>query len=149
MCNFLIYLLTALLSYDNVDSNKVILRKRGKEMTSIYKYEHPYVCTDAVVFRINTEATDNYRKLPEASLSVLLYQRESEPFKGLWSLPGGFLNIDETPEDNIRRKLASKSPVTECYLEQLYTFCDIDRDPRGRVISVAYLGLMADNKSEE
>lgn len=116
--------------------------------TDIFKYEHPFVCTDAVVFRIDTEEAGNYRKLPEAKLSVLLHRRTAEPFKDLWSLPGGFLNIDETPEDNIQRKLAEKSPITNCYLEQLYTFSDIDRDPRGRVISIAYLGLMVDKQSE-
>lgn len=115
-------------------------------MTDIFEYEHPFVCTDVVVFRIDTQESDNYRKLPEAKLSVLLYKRQSEPFEGKWCLPGGFLNIDETPEDNIKRKLAEKSPLTDCYLEQLYTFCDVQRDPRGRVISIAYLGLLPDTR---
>ena len=91
-------------------------------MSDIVNYEHPFVCTDAVVFRIDTQETDNYRKLPEATLSVLLYNRQSEPYAGKWCLPGGFLNIDETPEDNIKRKLSEKSPISDCYLEQLYTF---------------------------
>lgn len=114
-------------------------------MSSIFDYEHPFVCTDAVVFRIDTQEADSYRKLPETKLSVLLYNRPSEPSKGKWCLPGGFLNIDETPEDNIRRKLSEKSQLTECYLEQLYTFSDIERDERGRVISIAYLGLVTES----
>ena len=117
-------------------------------MSDIVNYEHPFVCTDAVVFRIDTQETDNYRKLPEATLSVLLYNRQSEPYAGKWCLPGGFLNIDETPEDNIKRKLSEKSPISDCYLEQLYTFCDLNRDPRGRVISISYLGLLPDSKRE-
>lgn len=117
-------------------------------MAGIYDYEHPFVCTDAVVFRITTQEADSYRKLPEPKLSVLLYNRPVEPFQGKWCLPGGFLNIDETPEDNIRRKLAEKSQLMECYLEQLYTFCDIERDVRGRVISIAYLGLVKESEEK-
>ncbi len=118
-------------------------------MYSIFDYEHPYVCTDATVFTIKTEEPDSYRKLPTSKLSILLYQRTDEPFKNKWCLPGGFLNIDEIPEDNIRRKLTDKTQVKECYLEQLFTFCDIKRDPRARVISITYLGLMNESESNK
>lgn len=111
-------------------------------MESIFDYEHPFVCTDAVIFTIRTQVPDSYRKLPEMSLRVLLYLRDTDPHKDCWCLPGGFLNIDELPEDNIRRKLSVKTDIGECRLEQLHTFCDVNRDPRGRVISIAYLGLM-------
>jgi len=116
---------------------------------SIFNYEHPFVCTDAVVFTIKTQEPDSYRKLPEASLRVLLYKREINPHINKWCLPGGFLNIDELPEDNIRRKLSVKTDIGECWLEQLYTFCDLDRDSRARVISIAYLGLMSEAVSKE
>ncbi len=116
-------------------------------MDSIFAYEHPYVCTDAAVFTVKTEEPDSYRKLPTTKLSILLYQRTDEPFKNKWCLPGGFLSIEEMPEDNIKRKLADKTQVKECYLEQLYTFCNIDRDPRARVISITYLGLMKEEES--
>lgn len=116
-------------------------------MDSIFKYEHPYVCTDAAVFTVKTEESDNYRKLPTTKLCILLYQRTEEPFKDKWCLPGGFLNINEMPEDNIKRKLTDKAKVRECYLEQLFTFCDINRDPRARVISITYLGLMNETES--
>jgi len=109
---------------------------------SIHGYEHPYVTTDAVVFSVQSSEPSSYRKLPEMKLRVLLYKREEEPFRDKWCLPGGFLNIDELPEINIRRKLSEKSAVSNCWLEQLYTFCDVERDPRDRVISIAYLGLM-------
>lgn len=116
-------------------------------MNSIKNYEHPYVCSDAIVFSIKTEKPDSYRKLPLTKLMLLLYQRNDEPFKGKWCLPGGFLNIDELPEDSIKRKLSLKANVTSCYLEQLFTFCGLERDPRGRVISIAYLGLMSEEEA--
>ncbi|MCL2059156.1 MAG: NUDIX domain-containing protein [Oscillospiraceae bacterium] len=116
-------------------------------MDGIFEYEHPFVCTDAAVFTIKTIEPDSYRKLPETILRVLLYQRAVEPHMGKWCLPGGFLSIDELPEDNIRRKISEKSRVDKCWLEQLYTFCDLDRDPRARVISITYLGLMEEAES--
>ncbi len=127
--------------------------KTNKSEDSIFDYEHPFVCTDAVVFTIKTERIDSYRKLPETNLRILLYKRNTEPFNNKWCLPGGFLNIDETPEENIKRKLLEKSKVEHCWLEQLYTFCNVDRDPRSRVISITYLGLIneldSQNLSEE
>ena len=118
-------------------------------MDSIFNYEHPFVCTDAVVFTIKTEESDSYRKLPETSLRILLYMRTTEPYENKWCLPGGFLNIDELPEDNICRKISEKSHIDKCWLEQLYTFCDLNRDPRARVLSIAYLGLMNEAESQK
>ncbi len=117
-------------------------------MKSIFQYEHPFVCTDAVVLTLKEQKTDNYRKLPETELRILLYRRTESPYQDCWCLPGGFLNIDEMPEDNIRRKIFEKSHVNRCYLEQLYTFCRVDRDPRARVISLSYLGLMDEDTSD-
>ena len=118
-------------------------------MDSIFNYEHPFVCTDAVVFTIKTQEADSYRKLPDTSLRILLYKRLTEPYQDRWCLPGGFLNIDEMPSDNICRKISEKSHVDQCYLEQLYTFCNLNRDPRARVISISYLGLMNEEKSKK
>jgi len=115
----------------------------------IFKYEHPYVCTDAVIFTINTQESDSYRKLSDVNLRILLYHRPKEPYQNKWCLPGGFLNIDEMPENNIRRKILEKSHVDQCYLEQLYTFCGVGRDPRARVISLSYLGLMNEDESKK
>jgi len=116
-------------------------------LDNIFSYEHPFVCTDAVVFTIKTNTPDSYRKLPETNLRVLLYKRMTEPYQDRWCLPGGFLNIDEMPEGNIRRKISEKSHIDKCWLEQLYTFCDLNRDPRARVLSIAYLGLMDEAES--
>lgn len=79
----------------------------------------------------------------------MFYQRSFEPYNGKQCLTGGFLNINELPEDNIRQKLSLKTQVKECYLEQLFTFCEIDRYPRARVISIAYLGLMNEFESKK
>lgn len=117
-------------------------------MNDIFAYDHPFVCTDAVIFSVNTLETDDYRKLSETGLKILLYKRTTEPYQSKWCLPGGFLNIDEMPEDNIRRKIFEKSSVDNCYLEQLFTFCDLNRDPRARVISISYLGLLNEQASK-
>jgi len=121
---------------------------RCSTVDRIFDYEHPFVCTDAVVFSISTEEQDSYRKLPATSLRVLLYKRDTEPHQDKWCLPGGFLNIDEMPEDCIRRKISEKAYIERCWLEQLYTFCDLNRDPRARVLSITYLGLMNESESK-
>ena len=114
---------------------------------SIFNYEHPFICTDAVIFTIKTEEPHSYRKLPEIRLRILLYKRTSEPHQNKWCLPGGFLNIDEMPEHTICRKISEKAHIGKCWLEQLYTFCELGRDPRARVLSIAYLGLMNEAES--
>jgi 8-oxo-dGTP diphosphatase len=79
----------------------------------------------------------------EGTLHVLLIQRGIEPFKGRWALPGGFILKGESLEEAARRELAEETGVRDVYLEQLYTFGKPDRDPRGRVVTVAYYALMA------
>lgn len=75
-------------------------------------------------------------------LKVLLIQRKQEPFKECWALPGGFVESDESLEKAAARELKEEVGVTDVYLEQLYTFGEPKRDPRGRVISVAYFALV-------
>ena len=100
-------------------------------MPYTYEYPHPAVTVDAVVFGYD-----------DADLKVLLIQRDGPPYRGRWALPGGFVNINEGLEDAVRRELAEETGITELYLEQLYTFGEPKRDPRGRVISVAYYALV-------
>jgi 8-oxo-dGTP diphosphatase len=75
-------------------------------------------------------------------LRVLLVKRKDAPFEGSWALPGGFIRIDEGLEDAAKRLLREKAGVADVYLEQLYTFGSPGRDPRGRVITVAYFALI-------
>jgi 8-oxo-dGTP diphosphatase len=96
-----------------------------------YKYPHPAVTVDGVVFGYD-----------DADLKVLLIQRQQAPHKAKWALPGGFVGIDEALEDAARRELEEETGIAELYLEQLYTFGNPKRDPRERVISVAYYALV-------
>ena len=110
---------------------------------SLNNYERPSLTTDIVLFRIFNMQSSNTRKNAYKRLQVLLVERSAEPQKGKWSLPGGFVNIDEEISDNVLRKLKEKTGVTgNFYTEQLYTWGNIDRDERGRVISVSYMGLV-------
>lgn len=100
-------------------------------MAYTYDYPRPAVTVDCVVFGLD-----------EDDLKVLLIKRDQEPFKGRWALPGGFVNMDESLEAAAARELREETGIGDFYLEQLYTFGDPGRDPRGRVISVAYYALV-------
>jgi 8-oxo-dGTP diphosphatase len=95
-----------------------------------YAYPHPAVTTDVVLFTIR-----------DAQLQLLLIRRGNPPFKDCWALPGGFLDIDEDLDRCAARELQEETGVSDLYLEQLCTFGAVDRDPRERVISVAYFAL--------
>jgi 8-oxo-dGTP diphosphatase len=90
------------------------------------------VAVDAVVFGYD----------PEKGISILLIRRKYEPFQRVWALPGGLVANDESLEDAVRRELREESGVDVNYLEQLYSFGKPDRDPRNRVVTVAYFGLV-------
>lgn len=91
---------------------------------------------DVVIFSIRPVAGSRPR------LQILLVRRGVEPFAGCWALPGGFIGPQESLEDAARRKLVEETGLRPSYLEQLYTFGRPDRDPRGRIISVAYYALV-------
>lgn len=98
-----------------------------------YTYDYPRlsVTTDCVIFGFD-----------EGELKILLIERGIDPFKGKWALPGGFLRMDESADDCARRELSEETGVSDVFIEQLYTFSDVDRDPRGRVVTVAYYALV-------
>ena len=100
-------------------------------MSYTYKYARPAVTADCVVFGLDKE-----------DLKILLIRRGVEPFKEKWALPGGFSVVGETMEDTARRELEEETGLNNVFLEQLYTFSDPDRDPRGHVVTVAYYALV-------
>src|SRR6476620_9089279 len=100
-------------------------------MPYTYPYSRPGLTVDCVVFGFD-----------EGELKVLLIQRALDPFKGKWALPGGFVRVDETLDEAARRELAEEAGLKNVFLEQLYTFGAVDRDPRERVVSVAYYALV-------
>lgn len=102
-------------------------------MTYSYEYPRPALTVDCVVFGLD---------LDEDDLEILLVRRGLEPFLGKWALPGGFVHIDETLEDAALRELEEETGLRRVFLEQLYTFGTLDRDPRERIVTVAYYALV-------
>ena len=103
--------------------------------------------TDICILSVSEESTNNYRKNNKKKMSVLLVKREDYPYKDKWCLPGGFVNPEtETLEMCAKRILKQETNITDIYIEQLYTFDRIDRDPRCRVISTSYIALIDKNK---
>lgn len=100
------------------------------------------VATDLLVFGISSKDHSDYRKLDSKKMSVILVKREAYPFKDKWCLPGGFVGIDEDLEKAPSRILTRETGLTDIYLEQLYTFGGVDRDPRMRVVTSSYMALV-------
>ena len=101
------------------------------ELKYCYKYPRPSVTTDCVIFGIDKE-----------ELSVLLVQRGNDPYKGYWAFPGGFLNMDEDAETGARRELNEETGFETDLIEEFGTFSGVNRDPRGRVITIAFYALV-------
>jgi 8-oxo-dGTP diphosphatase len=104
-------------------------------MPYTYKYPRPALTVDCVVFGVDEE-----------DLKVLLIRRANSPFANSWALPGGFVELDETTDEAARRELEEETGLKRIFLEQLYTFSDVNRDPRERVVSVAYYALVRLNE---
>ncbi|MEN0005389.1 MAG: NUDIX domain-containing protein [Bacteroidota bacterium] len=101
-------------------------------MPYTYEYPRPALTVDCVIFGFDASS----------KLKVLLIQRAHAPFEGQWALPGGFVDMDETLEQAALRELEEETGVKDVFIEQLYSFGHPERDPRGRVVSVAYFALI-------
>lgn len=95
------------------------------------RYERPSVAVDLILMSV-----------VEGTPAALLIRRDEHPHLGTWALPGGFVGIDESLDAAARRLLAGKARMEDAYVEQLYTFGAVDRDPRTRIVSVAYFALL-------
>lgn len=124
------------------------LNKHGlteEEFLSSYnasKYEKPSVTVDILVFTVTKEEEENYRKLPEKVLRLLMVKRGNHPYMGQWALPGGFIRNDESLDEAAFRELKEETNIDQIYMEQLYTWGEVARDPRTRVISASYMSLV-------
>jgi len=113
-------------------------------------FEKLSMTTDIVILSVSSKDSSNYRKTDKKMMSVLLVKRDTFPYKGKWCLPGGFLNPkEETLEQCARRILKRETNLSNIYLEQLYTFDRVDRDPRMRIVSTAYVALIDKNRLTE
>lgn len=102
-----------------------------EEKKYCYRYPHPAVTTDCVILTFH-----------ERQLKILLIKRGLAPFKGMWALPGGFIHIDESAEEGARRELEEETGLKCERVEQFHAFSDPDRDPRERVITIAFFALV-------
>lgn len=105
-------------------------------------YEKPSLTVDMLIFTVMEEEKENYRKLAEKSLKILLVKRGNHPDMGKWALPGGFVLTDESLDDAALRVLRKETNIENIYMEQLYTWGEVNRDPRTRVISSSYMALV-------
>lgn len=102
-----------------------------KKRTYTYDYPRPAVTADSVVFCNDSDG-----------LSVLLIERANDPFKGCWAFPGGFMDMEENAEDCAKRELKEETGMEVRSLEYLGTFSEVNRDPRGRTITIAYYAVV-------
>lgn len=110
------------------------------------KYQRPSVTSDVLIFTTEDQKEENSRKVPRKGMQVLLIKRDNYPHMGKWAIPGGFVNIKESLEDGAIRTLKEETGVENVYIEQLYTFGEVNRDNRTRVISVGNLALVSKEK---
>lgn len=111
---------------DSVKKNETM-----EEYRYHYKYPHPSVTTDCVIFGFDG-----------AKLNVLLIERRFDPYKGCWAFPGGFLEMEESADEGARRELMEETGLETAFIKQFHAFSKPDRDPRERVITIAYYALV-------
>ena len=109
------------------------MAKKGKY---VYDWPRPMVTVDAAVFTFSGDR-----------VKVLLINRGKEPFKGKWALPGGFVDMDEELEDAVARELEEETGLVGVRLEQMRTFGTVGRDPRGRMITIVFMGIAKEEQT--
>ena len=106
-------------------------------------FEKLSMTADILILSVSSKDSNNYRKTDKKMMSVLLVKRDDYPYKGMWCLPGGFLDPKtETLEECAKRVLKRETNLEDIYLEQLFTFDSVNRDPRMRIVSTAYVALI-------
>lgn len=122
--------------------NQAMTEQEFLKSYDISAFDRPSVTVDIVLLTISENKVDNYRKLANKSLKVLLIKRKEHPFIGKWALPGGFVRMDESLQAAAYRELKEETNVENAYLEQVHTYGDVYRDPRGRIVSTSYMSLV-------
>lgn len=123
--------------------------KSEEEFLKLYNpddFEQLSATVDILITSVSDTPTKNYRRLNKKSFSVLLVKRNTFPFKDKWCLPGGFVDVKETIDQAVERVLANETNLHDIYTEQLYTMGEVNRDPRMRVLSIAYMSLIDKNE---
>lgn len=126
--------------------SKEKLYKSEKEFLNNYDvniYERPSVTNDVIIFTTQDKVEKNSRKVPKKGMQILLIKRDEYPENGKWAIPGGFVGNDESLEEGALRKLKEETGIDNVYTEQLYSFGEINRDPRTRVISIGNIALIS------
>nr|WP_312291492.1 NUDIX domain-containing protein [Clostridium chromiireducens] len=109
-------------------------------------YERPSVTNDVIIFTTSDRIEKNSRKVPKKGMQILLIKRDDYPDIGKWAIPGGFVRNNESLESGAIRMLKEETGIDNVYTEQLYTFGELNRDPRTRVISIGNIALISKDK---
>ncbi len=129
----------------NKSKNMSAEEREFLENYDITIYDRPSVTADIAIFTIRNDESENYRRDAQKHLSVLLIKRGEYPYKNCWAFPGGFLKIDETIEQCVMRETIEETGITPSSIVPIGVFSDIDRDPRGRIISNAFASIITEN----
>ena len=110
---------------------------------NVNEFQRPSITNDVIIFTTDNLTEENSRKVPRKGMQVLLIKRDDYPEKEKWAIPGGFVNFNESLEEGAIRKLKEETGINNVYMEQLYTFGEVNRDPRTRVISIGNIALIS------
>lgn len=138
--------------YANNVKHKEVEMNSEKEFLKEYNisdYERPSVTADIVVFKMRCEESDSFRKDPERALSLLLIKRGGHPYKDHWALPGGFLSKGESIEECALREVVEETSVKPASLMSVGMFSEPGRDPRGWIISNAFVSVLGQNEETQ